>query len=313
MVRTVSGHEVEALRYELLLKEIVATAEKLPPFPDIVWKVMPLIRNMAPVKEIEAVIKYDPAITARVLSLSQSPYFARNHSVNSLQEAIVILGNQKLIQVILTASASRYFDGGILKAGSGERELWSHCVSTAVTAEIIARYFGHKKALKIYLAALLHDIGKVVLNVYAKIYLGSTLNGLIDVKSDFLDLERRTLGVDHQAIGKLIAKRWRFPTEVIIAIGHHHAPLEAPSDHDVACIVYAANYLSSMLELGENVNIDVFPPPEEDIVFQKLGIGEQLVHRFLTQSREVVTDVSQFLSSDSRPAAPKASNARGRR
>ena len=53
------------------LSEILAAAEKLPPFPDIIWRVTPLIRRMAPVAQIEEVIKYDQAITARILAVSQ--------------------------------------------------------------------------------------------------------------------------------------------------------------------------------------------------------------------------------------------------
>jgi HD-like signal output (HDOD) protein len=75
MLKPPSKHDIEIRRYELLLEDILATAEGLPPFPDIIWKVMPLLQKMAPVSEIEAVIKYDQAITARVLALSQSAYY----------------------------------------------------------------------------------------------------------------------------------------------------------------------------------------------------------------------------------------------
>jgi len=103
MIRELNEHEIRALHYELLLKDILAMAERLPPFSDVVWKVMPLIRKMAPIKEIEAVIKYDQAIAARVLALSQSSFYGRRSKVSSLQDAIRVLGEHKLVQVIMTA------------------------------------------------------------------------------------------------------------------------------------------------------------------------------------------------------------------
>ncbi len=67
MVRELSGHEIDALHYEQLVKEIISAAERLPPFPDIAWKIVSLVRSMAPVKEIEALIAYDQAIAAKIL------------------------------------------------------------------------------------------------------------------------------------------------------------------------------------------------------------------------------------------------------
>jgi putative nucleotidyltransferase with HDIG domain len=300
MVRVVSGHEVEALRYELLLKEIIASAEKLPPFPDIVWKVMPLIQKTASAKEIEAVIKYDPVITAKVIALSQSPYYARRHSINSLSDAVVLLGSQRLIQVILTASASRYFEKRTSKSDTRDLDLWRHSVATGVMGEILARRLGHTKALKIYLAALLHDIGKTVLNHYNRIYLGSTLSDLTDVQASSVDLERRSLGIDHQGVGKIVARRWRFPSEVITAIAYHHHPHEAPNYQDVAFIVYAANYLASIMEADEIM--DNLPAPENDMVFQKLGITGPMAERFLAQLHEAMLGIRQFLASESESA-----------
>ncbi len=295
MVRMASGHEVEALHYELILKDILAAADKLPPFPDVVWKVMPLIQRVASAGEIEKVIRYDQAIAAKVLALSRSIYYARQHSVNSLSDAVSVLGNNRLVQVILMASASRFFQGNKATPDSREQQLWRHSVATGIIGEIIARHVGHKKALKIYLASILHDIGKTVLYHYEGIYLGSTLQSMVDENIDVLESERRTLGIDHQALGRMIARRWRFPAEVIMGIGYHHHPKQAQTDQDIAAIVYAANRVTALAEATEDQPVSF--DPGRDPIFVELGLTGKIVERLQGHMKEAMVGITQFLTS----------------
>lgn len=300
MVRELSAHEVKALHYELLLKDIISTAEKLPPFPDIVWKVMPLIRKMAPVEEIESVIKYDQAITARVLTLSQSAYYGRRHTVSSLQDAILILGGQKLIQVIMIACASRYFQGNVSGYNLNERQLWEHSVASALMGERVARRLRQKRVLTIYTASLLHDIGKTVMDLYARIYLHSSLSEIRKDGPQSIDAERKTLGICHQELGEIIARRWQFPSEVAVAIGHHHSPLKAKTDQDIVKVVYVADQLVNAFNQDEEEGggagdaIDI----EQDPVFRELGITLVVAGDLYEQIKEDLDGIKQFLKNE---------------
>lgn len=293
MIRELSDHEVNALHYELLLKDIIATAEKLPPFPDVVWKVMPLIRNMAPVEEIEGVIKFDQAITARVITLSQSAYYGRRKKVGSIQDAILVLGGQKLIQVIMMACASRYFQGSVSGYNLNERELWEHSVATAIVSEKIARRVRLKRALTIYTSSLLHDIGKTVLDLYARIYLHTTLSEIAQDGVRFIDIERKALGIGHQELGELIARRWQFPPEVVVAIGHHHFPDKAPTDKDVVTVVYIANEMVTAMS-QENASEEPVRL-EEDPYFIRMGVDREMINRCQTELSSDMDEIRAFL------------------
>lgn len=289
MIRELSDHEVNALHYELLLKDIVSTAEKLPPFPDIVWKVMPLIRNMAPIEEIEGVIKFDQVITARVLTLSQSAYYGRRSKITSIQDAILVLGGQKLVQVIMIACAARYFQGSVSGYNLNERELWEHSVATALVSEKLARRLRLKKALTIYTASLLHDIGKTVLDLYAKIYLHSSLSEITREGVRFVDMERKALGIGHEELGELIARRWQFPPEVVLAIGHHHHPDRSPTDKDIVTATYISNEIVNATGdtngSGEPARLD------EDPYFIRMGVDRAMVERL---QDDLVTDMQEI-------------------
>ncbi len=276
MIREMSGYEVKALHYELLLKDILTAAEKLPPFPDVVWKVMSLIRKMAPVKQIEEVIQYDPIIAARILRLSQSAHYSRRHKVASLKDAILVLGNQKLVQVVMAACTCQYFQTKVSGYDVDERELWRHSVATAFMGEILSRQMKSKRGLTIYTACLLHDIGKIVLDLYARMYLQIDLAPIRHSGVQFIEAERRALGIDHQELGKIIARRWQFPREVATGIQFHHTPDRAESDREIARLVYAANQLVMAMQDGGADPSELHKDP----VFQRMGLTEDLVRKF---------------------------------
>lgn len=279
MTRELSSNEIDALHFELLVKDIVAAAETLPPFPDIAWKVTSLIKKMAPIREIEEVIRYDQAITGRILRLGRSVYYGRRYDVRSLQDAILLLGNRRLIQVIVTACADPYFSG---PHAADERALWEHSVTTALMSEILSRRFNQKMILTTYTAALLHDIGKTILNVYTRIYLRNH-PGLSREDRDFVRAERRALGIDHQALGGMIARNWKFPAEVTAAIEYHHDPEKAGQFQEIAAIVYMADALAkSWAGIQENPRFRGVDT-DTDPVFKKFGITGKMIEEFQTE------------------------------
>lgn len=275
------------------LAEIIESAERLPPFPDVVWKVAPLIRKMAPLHEIESVIKYDQVIAARVLAMSQSPLYARKRAVSSLQDAIVALGDQQLLVVILTACSARYFsvDGTGYDLRTGD--LWDHAIASGLMSEIVARHLGYKNILTAYTAGLLHDIGKTVLNFHVKSYFESILTSVKQQHISFIEAEQSILGIDHEQLGALIARRWRFPADVTTAIGNHHKPLEVDEDSDLASLVYVVNRMVSALGIG--CGVDGFLQPNQDKVFVRLGITTQMADRFLVELMDKLEQARQFL------------------
>jgi putative nucleotidyltransferase with HDIG domain len=278
-------------------EEILQAAERLPPFPAVIWKVTSLLRRMAPVNQIEAVIQYDQAIAAKVLALSRSAYYARRYSIGSLREAIVALGDQQLTRVVMTACASRYLESEISGYELREGQMWQHSVATALLAETAARRLGEKKVLTVYTAGLLHDIGKAVLSLYVRTYLDSILIRMSRKGLDLLGAERDTLGVDHQQLGEMLAKRWRFPPEVIVGIGYHHCPRKAKAHQDVAAAVYVAN--RTAIAMGYGCGMESLVESYEDDIFGLLGINTSMVAKFWTDMASVSDEIKEVVSEDS--------------
>jgi putative nucleotidyltransferase with HDIG domain len=277
-----------------VFKEVIAAAEKLPPFPDVVRKVMPLIQQMAPVRSIEQVIRYDQAITAKVLAIAQSAYYSRGRAIRSLQDAIVSLGQRQLIQVIMAACAAQFFGQKTAGYDLREGELWQHSVATAIMAEKVATRIDFKDVLTVYTAALLHDIGKTVLTRYVKTYFDLIIGAINAKKVRFIDAEREILGIDHQQLGAIIARRWRFPGEVIDSIGYHHQPQEAHEHVDMIGIIYVSNRMVAGMGIG--CGVDGFFQPNQDSVFSRLGLTTRMVDKLMAETLEELEDTRQFLA-----------------
>lgn len=276
------------------LDEILRVAEQLPPFPDVVQKVMPLLERMAPVEEIEAVIQYDQVIAAKVLALARSPHYTRTQPARSLKEAIVSLGQRALVEVILAACSARFQDHAVQGYDLRDGELWEHAVGTAIMADRIAETIGSAERLTAYTAGLLHDIGKTVLNHYVDHYLDRIIQTIKKQKESFLEAERDILGIDHQELGGLIATRWNFPPSVVSGIAHHHSPQESTANGQVAAVVYAANRMVASMGIGAGV--DGFLNPNQDHVFETLGLDVRTTEKLMADVFVALEETKKFLS-----------------
>lgn len=294
MIRELSKNEVSALHYELVMKDIVAAAEKLPPFPDVAWKLTSMIKEMASVSEMEKVISLDQALAAAILRLSRSSYYGRRSDVRSLKDAILLLGNKRLLQVVISGCALRYFE----KSGPGavERELWEHSVASAIISEIISRKLRKGRVLTLYTASLLHDIGKTILNVYAKIYMQSNLRRM-RAEGRFIQVERMALGIDHQELGGIIARNWKFPPEIIAAIAHHHDPEISGPHWEIASIVYVSDKLADEAVKEKGASKQPSVDLDNDEVFKNLGITAQIAEEIMAEFAGHLAGVKNMLES----------------
>jgi len=292
MIRELSGHEIDALHYELLVKDIVSAAEKLPPFPDVAWRIISLVRATAPVMDIVELINYDQAIAARILRLANSAYYGRQYQIRSLKDAILLLGNKRLIQTVMAACATTYY---LRTSSKDERELWEHSVAAAIVAEIVARRLNWNDIFTLYTTALLHDIGKTILDMYSKIYLQSSLRQVRD-EIDVIRSERRALGIDHQELGGIITRKWKFPPDISAAIEHHHNPEKAGRYQEIASMIYLADTLAIAFAGKKHKQRCKEIDPDSDPVFKKFSITCKMIDDFQKELETGMAEMVRALS-----------------
>jgi len=207
------------------IQEIIARIHHLPPFPVVVVRVTEILRkDDYDVKDVVAVVKHDPAMVANILKISNAAYFGSRQRITSLQDAVVFLGQKQLLRVLQTASALKYFRPGKQVYGADAADLWEHSVAVALMSQIISSHIRGTGDDTLYTAALLHDIGKLVMGEYVDEAAERIFRLVNEQGYSFLEAEEEVVGVNHAELGGKIAEHWRFPEELHDAIAYHIVP-----------------------------------------------------------------------------------------
>jgi len=233
------------------VREIEKSAETIQPIPQVALKILRLIdEEEYDIKALTNEIRKDQVISAKTLKLCNSVIFAGSNKIESLDHALVYIGLQMLVKLVISASVDNLFS----HAGSGyslcKGGLFHHAIGTAVIAEKLANLTGLVKSGSAYTAGLLHDIGKVVLDQYVSSASPLLYRESLQEGNNFLEAEKKILGTDHTAVGRELARRWSFPDSLIDVIRHHHNPEDATENLELAHIVYLADLLMARFHAG---------------------------------------------------------------
>ena len=229
------------------LDDFINKVKHLPPAPRVLPELLSPLRNDdVDTDKVVSVIAYDPSITAAVLQLCNSAFYAPSSRIGDLNQAVTWLGFRQVYQLVTAVVGSRTLGPAQKGYGIDKGELWQHAVATAVAAQLLARKVGDDESL-VFTAALLHDIGKIVLSealehIYAKLIEDSQQK-----QHSLLEAEKSLLGVQHAEVGGRLLARWKFPDSIVNAVWYHHQPKGASPDERLAALVYLGNLIAHFL------------------------------------------------------------------
>lgn len=222
------------------LSRVVASASELDPLPVTATRLAEVLgREETGFDEIERIVTFDPALTARLLRFANGASTAGHPPVATVQAAISRLGTGAVLSLAVGAALRRLLHRGDAEL-RGETALWNHSVAAALAARDLNRYCRHRIPPEAFTAALLHDIGKLILARFLCPKVRGQVADAMAAGTPPLEAERETLGVDHAEVGALVAEHWRLPDPLVLAIRYHHHPWEGM--HTVSWAAAAANW-----------------------------------------------------------------------
>ncbi len=229
-------------------EKIVQATGDLPTMPHVANLVMEKLSdpNATP-KDLQKIISQDQALAARVLKISNSPFYGCARTVTNLTDALVVMGFDSIRSLVVASAMHDFFK----KFGLAEKLLWEHSIACGSIAKLVARRVKYSKIEEAFLAGLLHDIGKVVLNLKMPDEMLSIVQQVYnDPTQSFYSIEESKWGFTHAQVGMLIARKWNFTDSIEEAIGYHHHPEKATILPVLSYIVSVSNSVSHKLELG---------------------------------------------------------------
>ncbi|MBD3390428.1 MAG: HDOD domain-containing protein [Chitinivibrionales bacterium] len=245
------------------IRRITESIIGLPTLPTVVSKMIELVDNpKTSAASLARLISTDQSLTAKVLKLANSAYYGFSREISTVNMAIVVMGFNAVRDMGLSLSV---FD--VFKEATGTRSFdptrfWEHSIACGVAAKVIARKHHHRFAGEAFVAGLLHDIGKVVLNQYAHKDFTDIMNRT--AQGQPLDeVELQVVGTSHGEIGGWLADKWRLPVVISDSIRYHHEPWKSTRNPVLVAIVSLANYLCHTSNIGQSGRPTPRVPGEE--------------------------------------------------
>jgi diguanylate cyclase (GGDEF)-like protein len=263
----------------------------LPSLPTIAMQVLDLAQKPdVDIAEIARIISRDPALSSKILRTVNSSFYARSQNVSTISHALVILGLQSVKTLVLGFSLVTNLTK---QKGKGFQHLsyWKRSVHAATAARTIASKLGIVQQEEAFLAALLMDIGMLVLDqVLGEAY--GELNAKATSHADLAPLELQALGMTHADVGGILATQWKLPPLLAVPIACHASP-EKVSDRSL-------RKLTDLVRIaGRCADVFVDPMPAlaiaevRQLCFQQFKMSESecdaLLDEIGTRSKEVAS------------------------
>jgi len=233
-----------------------AAFSQIPPLPQALVAALHVVRDeRAQRADLVRILSLDQGLTGLFLRRVNSAYYGIPRRITSLDEAVGYLGFETVQSMIFAISSSRILSGPVVSYLLERGMLWQHSIAVAWGSQWIARKKGAVRESEAYAAGLLHDVGKLVLDLaleHNNTWEG--YGGQEATAGGWLDVERLVTGHDHAEMGAALVRNWNLPDEVAEAIAFHHTPAEAQLAPHLSAVVHVADAGALMAGIGLGID-----------------------------------------------------------
>jgi HD-like signal output (HDOD) protein len=269
---------------------IFEQTQQLPHIPRVVQELMQSFQDEdIDVDKISKKVAMDQALTAKVLRLANSAHYGASRSVANTNDAIVLLGFTTLRTMVLASGVTSSFKA---PEGFDMNQFWKQSFAIAALSKWIANYIPNCEEETAFTCGMLSSIGSLLI----RIVLPTETKSIDEAEAlggKRHTLERGQLGFDGTEVGAELAKRWKFPDEMLAAI-HDQNNADLDKEYGVyAGILYIAKYLHS----AHNDNwdeariIDEFPLA----VAQSIGMDAEKAYQDLASTTDLESGLDALL------------------
>jgi putative nucleotidyltransferase with HDIG domain len=229
--------------------------------------------------DIASILQEDAAMSAKVLKMTNSAYYGLTREVESVKQAVVIVGLESIKNLVLSASVFEMFSKDQIDQ-EFQDYFWRHSLATAFAARMLARNldgkikFDHEAG---FAAGLLHDIGKMVISVF----MPEERQKIKDIKLESPDvgdlaIESDVLGYNHTQVGAMLGEQWKLPVKLVESIEFHHFPqMTEIKENNLPYLVHIADYLSKVAFEANSDDGDSYVEPMQAQALSFASLSEQ--------------------------------------
>ncbi len=277
------------------LKDVTEKITNLPTLPTVLTEIGRLMQDPhTTADEVGEAISGDQSLSSKVLKLVNSAFYGFPGRISTVTHAIVILGFATVKNMVFTASVLNYFSEKENRGVFDVEKFWQHSVSVGAAAKAIAHYKGIKEEEEYFIAGLLHDIGKVILNQYSMADMTKIMKVVMEKNCLFFDAEREVLGITHQDVGGWLAGKWNFPKSLRYSVEYHHYPPAAKEHLKITSVVHIADIFVRSMGIGSGGDKKV--PMVNSKAWEEVKIKEEDFPKLLTGIENEIEKASVFFT-----------------
>lgn len=267
------------------LKKIIMDTKTLPTLPSVINKLNSISENeKTSVQEMARIVSSDQVLSARILRLANSPSYGF-YRVSTISNAMILLGVNVVKSLALSSSIFEIME----KNSIG---LWEHSLGVGVAANLIARKLNLPECEEIATAALLHDIGKIIIGIKCSEAEKRISEVVRDQDLYCREAERLVLDTDHAEIGSWLAKSWFLPDKLSEPISCHHDVEQSHNHRIKTSVVHIADAVIKASGFGNSG--DVYVPRIQEIAWNTLKLNDQLLAEIVAEVEDKLVEVKNF-------------------
>ena len=221
-------------------QELVQSCTSIFTLPEIYFRVREVVDDTnSTMEDLAETLKLDPAISARLLRIVNSPIYGFPKQIDTISRAVSLLGTQAIIDLVTATTVGKTFAGVPIQLMDVSK-FWHRSVLCALLAGKIAKSCGIQDSERFFVEGLLRDLGHYVLYQYAPERAQSALIEAGYLDASLAEVEQSNIGCDFAEVGAELVRSWGMPIQIEQAIRHHLSPDEAGDYAQHASIVHLA-------------------------------------------------------------------------
>jgi HD-like signal output (HDOD) protein len=274
-------------------RELIESCVEISSLPMIFHRVNEAVNNpKASMADIAKVIGDDPGLTVRLLRLVNSAFYGFPSKIDTIRQALVVIGTRQLCDLALGTSIMTLFNG-IPEDLVNMESFWRHSITCGMASKTLAVYRRETNIERFFVVGMVHDIGRLV--IYKKIS-EQGRQVLLRCKSSgallFLG-EQEVMGFDHATLGGMLLQSWNLPPGIVEAVAFHHQPCDARHYPIESAVVHIADIIANAMQSGSSG--ERFVPPLDGRAWDTLGLSTSILSPTLDHLGQHLNDMVQSI------------------
>lgn len=264
--------------------------------PMIYYKINDAINHpRTSMADIAKIIRDDPGLTVRLLRLVNSAFYGFPSRIETITQALVIIGTNQLRDLALATSITHLFEG-IPEDLISMDSFWRHSIACGVGAKTLATYRNETNVERFLIAGMLHDIGRLILYKREGELAQELLLQSRSEQDLLFRIEQERLGFDHAVLGSRLLQLWNLPVSLVEAVAFHHTPQKALPYPIEATLVHLADILVNALKWGSSG--ESYVPPIDEKAWERAGLSISILSSLIDSMDQQMDEIVYSLLKD---------------